>query len=83
MRVQTVLRVYGSRTVFSLSRGTRRHDGPSTSDQTTDGLPVSGGERNHAKVTGTESSSMIPMTGSQYLSQGLAATQSSRITVKH
>ncbi len=58
--------------------GTRRHDGPSTSDQTTDGLPVSGGERNHAKVTGTESSSMISMTGSQYLSQGLAATQSSR-----
>ena len=58
--------------------GTRRHDGPGTSDQTTDGLPVSGGERNHAKVTGTESSSMVSMTGSQYLSQGLAATQSSR-----
>ncbi len=58
--------------------GARRHDGPSTSDQTTDGLPVSGGERNHAKVTGTESSSMVSMTGSQYLSQGLAATQSSR-----
>ena len=58
--------------------GARRHNGPSTSDQTTDGLPVSGGERNHAKVTGTELSSMVSMTGSQYLSQGLAATQSSR-----
>lgn len=58
--------------------GIRRHDGPSTSDQTTDGLPVSGGERNHARVTGTESSSMVSMTGSQYLSQGLAATQASR-----
>ena len=57
--------------------GARRHNGPSTSDQTTDGLPVSGGERNHAKVTGTELSSMVSMTGSQYLSQGLAATQSS------
>lgn len=49
------------------------------SDQTTDGLFVSGGERNHSKVTGTESSSIVSMTGSQYLSQDSAARQLSHL----
>ncbi len=57
----------------------RQFDATDASDQTMDGLFVSGGERNHSKVTGTESSSIVSMTGSQYLSQGSAARQLSHL----